>query len=1208
MKKLDFFRSVNAPYYICGMDYLQSSAGIRVLHYLCHSLNELGEEAYIDANVTSPYLRTPKLTKKVISKHVQAGRLPIAIYPEVITGNPYLAKVAARWILNKPGHIGGDVFHDPSELVFVYQKTYAPEGVVTNPLYIPAVDGRIFNNLDNPYDGKRKGACFYAHKYLVFGGVLTHHSIGATSLCQDIARSHDEIADILRRSEVLYCYEPSAIITEALQCGCPVVIIPSDYIAANYDYKILQGPGVEIGFDENALARAKETLRNFDVQIHYVHARLTLQKFIDLTQQEMLDRIKIQKDADIQLAIPLATKVQDQEIYDYDLWRISHLASRGMTAIAGGGDSDALFHIVIPMPVVHVARLEATLTSIAKQYYTHYRVSVLSVEPVPEKFVGGDISWVSLLEPDFISAYNRIINEDEFDWMLVVEAGDVLEDHALASIMSSEAKHPEWQVIYADEDSLKDGCQYDRPYFKPDYLIDFQRAVPYAFNGCLAVKRELLRELSGFNVAFKGAENFDLMLRTYEKLGSDGIGHIADVLYHRSPDHVHCVLPQDEAIALMRCVLQEHLARIGAAADVENGSLTGTFHIHYHHDGESAVSIIIPTLNGGAMLQSSVNAVVENTEFKNWELIVVDQESDDADTLAFLDYLRGFNNEAVRVITQPRSSNWTALRNAGARVARQDYLLFLSDSTQPLQSDWLDEMLGYAVQPGVGVVGAKAVGVDGKVSNAGYILGLGGQPAGFHDLHVPLDDPGYFGRLQVPGNPSAVSSACMLTEKILFDELGGFDDQFLAAGYSDVDYCLKVGKAGQRVVWTPFALMFQQHMTKPLKEVEVDDEEGDADKNRSRILPGISAQVMFDRWLGFIAFDPAYNRNLSLSLATGEFDVKGFEIETVPALTWDQDVRPLPRILAFIGGGEGREEHRISAPLLALVNAAKVQGADTRDYLSIPELARISPDVLIFQHRQDGHQPNLIEGYARNSKAFRIFELDVLLSNTQLYQDNGLANTLGLSDRLLVPTEYLAYEYRKFSPEIHVVPNYIERAKWGALIPKRRQGSKPRVGWAGSAIHKGDLAIIVDVVKALQDEVVWVFFGLCPEGTRKLVEYHGGVVNSVYPSKLASLNLDLALSPLEDIPLNHAESGLRILEYGALGYPVICSDITPYQGDYPVIRVKNRSEDWVAAIREQISDSDDLARRGDAFRDYVNKNWILEDNLDTWLNAWLPHG
>jgi hypothetical protein len=121
-----------------------------------------------------------------------------------------------------------------------------------------------------------------------------------------------------------------------------------------------------------------------------------------------------------------------------------------------------------------------------------------------------------------------------------------------------------------------------------------------------------------------------------------------------------------------------------------------------------------------------------------------------------------------------------------------------------------------------------------------------------------------------------------------------------------------------------------------------------------------------------------------------------------------------------------------------------------------------------------------------------------------------------------------------------------------------------------------------------------------------LVEYHSSVRIEHYPAKLASLNLDLAIAPLEDVPFNHGKSHLKLLEYGMLGYPVVCTDITPYQGAYPVTRVKNRLKHWVAAIREEVSDLDELAKRGDALRDYTKAHWMLEDNLDIWLKAWLP--
>ena len=1202
----NLYFSSHSPYYIYALDYIQQSAGVRVLHYLCHALNESGLEAYVTCKVTAPHLRTPVLNRAIEKRHQASGREPIVVYPEVVSGNPLGARNVVRWLLNQPGHIAGDKYFSDGDLIFAYDPVYLPPGMKAEILHIPTVDLSIFNNKDNFYDQQRDLVCFYAHKYLGKGGLLSEHVKGAVSLCKDQVLTPSEIAAILRRSKLLYVYEPTALITEALLCGCPVSIIQTDYWrdnTANLIYKT--DFGVAMDDRPESLEIAKENVHNFQIKHEKFALRWAwgqLDNFVELTQKIVMKRSVsfIKSEMMGQEALP------DFGSDDpYRVWQNNR--SRPDSFWQDFSGCREISHFIVFVSEETIGRVSETFRSITEQVFPHWRATFVSKNSAPDSFTFAEnIAWLNIQNRNLIDAVNNLVVEDpDSDFMIFLQAGDVIEPHALISIVSGFEKHPGWSIAFADQDALQLDGTFENPFFKPDFELDMLRAAPFLSDGLMAIRRSTFLEIGGFGSSSYGAERFELILRAYENSGESGVGHISDVLCHRPVDVGSDSFVRDEIIASRRNVLQGHLARIGTSASVEDAVMPGTFRIRYHHDGETAVSIIIPTLNGGAMLQSSVNAVVENTEFKNWELIVVDRESDDAATMAFLDYLRDFNNDAIRVITQPRSASFPAVRNAGAHAARQDYLLFLSDSTQPLRNDWLDEMLGYAVQPGVGVVGVKAVGTDGNVSNAGYVLGLGGQPAGLHDLHVPLDDSGYFGRLQVPGNPSAVSSACMLTEKKLFDELGGFDEHLLAAGYSDVDYCLKVGKASQRVVWTPFALMFQPHEIDPPEEIDV-DEDADAETHRSRILPGPTAQVMFDRWRDRIAFDPAYNRNLSLSLAAGESYVRGFEIETLPALTWDPDFRPMPRVLAFTGGGEGREENRIVAPMRALVNAGKVQGADTAEFLSIPELARISPDVLIFQYRQEGYQSKLIESYARNSRALRIFELDVLLSNTQLYQDNSLADTLNMSDRLVVPTEYMAYEYRKFSPEIHVVPDQIERSRWGALNPKRMQGRKPRVGWAGSAVHEADLANIAEVVKVLQDEVEWVFFGLCPEGTRSLVEYHGGVVNRIYPSKLASLDLDLALSPLQDNPFNHAGSHMPLLEYGALGYPVIATDITPYRGAYPITRVRNRTQDWVDAIREHVSDLDELARRGDVLRDYVEGNWMLEDNLDVWLKAWVP--
>ena len=279
-------------------------------------------------------------------------------------------------------------------------------------------------------------------------------------------------------------------------------------------------------------------------------------------------------------------------------------------------------------------------------------------------------------------------------------------------------------------------------------------------------------------------------------------------------------------------------------------------------------------------------------------------------------------------------------------------------------------------------------------------------------------------------------------------------------------------------------------------------------------------------------------------------------------------------------------------------------------------MARLRPDVVVMQRPNVGLIPS-IENYHKFGGSFVVYELDDLLSHLTLRSPardeinndmvQGVMKTITRCDRFVVSTPVLADLYRTLHTDIRVMPNYLERDRWGGFAPLRHQSARPRVGWAGGSSHVGDLEMIADVVRELADEVDWVFFGLCPDSLRPYVkEVHGGVPLQHYQDKLATLNLDLAIAPLEIHLFNEAKSNLRLLEYGVMGYPVICTDIAPYRGDLPVTRVPNKHEAWIAAIREKLSDPDALAAEGDALRRQVQENWMLEDHLDEWLTVWLP--
>ena len=411
-------------------------------------------------------------------------------------------------------------------------------------------------------------------------------------------------------------------------------------------------------------------------------------------------------------------------------------------------------------------------------------------------------------------------------------------------------------------------------------------------------------------------------------------------------------------------------------------------------------------------------------------------------------------------------------------------------------------------------------------------------------------------------------------------------------------------EAGYLVVWTPYARLLHDTSVSQRANVEMKAvEERNARFVREKL-------AMFRKWLPQIAFDPAYNRNLS-SFGTG------FAVETEGAPTWDPEFRPRERVLVYPADREGCGEYRIIAPNRALFKSGLVHGYETMRLMMPPEIARMAPDSVVFQRQLEPGQIEVIEWVKNTSKALRVFELDDLITNLppksahrpNIAADIGqrLKRALALCDRFVTSTEPLARAYGKWCGEVVVVPNRLEKSRWLGLTAGRRPEGKPRVGWAGAVGHLGDLGIIAQVVEATAKEVDWVFLGMCPDALRPHVaEFHPWVALHDYAAKLASLDLDLAVAPLEHHPFNETKSNLRLLEYGVLGYPVLCTDILPYQGDLPVVRTSNKHRDWVRAIRDLVADRDALHRAGEQLRQAVLRDWMLEDHLDEWKRAWLP--
>ena len=451
-----------------------------------------------------------------------------------------------------------------------------------------------------------------------------------------------------------------------------------------------------------------------------------------------------------------------------------------------------------------------------------------------------------------------------------------------------------------------------------------------------------------------------------------------------------------------------------------------------------------------------------------------------------------------------------------------------------------------------------------------------------------------------------VSSAAFIVNKADFILVGGLDEDKLAnTHYCITDFCLKIKERGYKNIWTPHAVVRQDRKRASLNN-------GMCDFNNDN-----AEDVVIQRWSRYIEHDGAYNRNLSLM----EMD---YSVRTRISVEWPEARYGKPRIMAFPYSPGAIGEFRVRGPLNILSKEGLIETCFLPNHVGIIspfipskfEVKRARPDIVYLNNTlSDGHY-TLLQWLKSETNVFIVFSIDDLIfslpkkndARNLSYKDmrHRLRRTLALCDRLIVSTQPLADAFSGFCNEIIVVPNSIDMARWSTVMPAAPQKrQKLRVGWAGGELHRGDLDIIVEVVKETAQQVDWVFMGMCPEDLKPyLHEFHAFTSFADYPEKMAELDLDLAIAPLELHPFNEAKSNLRLLEYGILGWPVICTDIYPYQTmNPPVTRVNNTKEDWLNAISTAILRPEQLQRQGAELKQWVLSNYTLDQHVSAWFEA-----
>lgn len=845
---------------------------------------------------------------------------------------------------------------------------------------------------------------------------------------------------------------------------------------------------------------------------------------------------------------------------------------------------DSRIEVLVLAEEAEDADLQRSLASIDGQALPAWRTRILGRAPA---FARKGLAWLA----EGGSAAERInlaAAASDADWLIVIHAGDELARSALLLLAEKIRTETALLCCYSDEDHVCDG-RYEAPLLKPDFNLDLLRSYPYCGRS-LAFQRAALLAQGGLQEGFGDLALQDFIFRLAEREGLDRIGHLAEVLYHSARAFGEW-LASAAVRPFIASVVDEHLNRLGVPHRIEPGRLAVINRIAYDYPGTPAVSLLLPVGDSLSALQRSVESFLENTDYPSYELLLVASGPLAPDMAAWLEAVQGLGSEQIRVLS-PQASSLAGCLNLCVAEARGEFLLSLGAGVVALRPDWLRELLNHGRRPEVGAVGGKLLGLDGTIREAGLVLGLGGT-AGRAFAGEAGDSAGYMHRLLVVQNHTALSASCLLFKRSLHDELGGFDENDFAHGHADVDFSLRARQLGYLSVWTPYAILAQ---------------------NGNVELPSVEAdESLYRRWLPALARDPAYNRNLSLEGA-------GFALERPEVPAWQPlfGRSPLPRVLAHPADPYGCGHYRVRQPFRALHDAGLLDGMLSESLLQPVALERLEVDSVILQRQISEEQLRAISRMRSFNRAFRVYELDDYLPELPLKSLHRaempgdirqiLGRALGLADRFVVSTEPLAEAFRRMHGDIRVVPNRLPLPWWRDLSSRRRDAERPRVGWAGGIGHGGDLEVIAEVVRELADEVDWVFFGFCPDALRPYVrEYHPGVEIERYPAYLASLDLDLALAPLEQNRFNECKSNLRLLEYGVLGFPVICSDVLCYRDSLPVTRVKNRSRDWLEAIRAHLADADANAAAGAQLREAVRRDWMLEGaHLEAWAAAWLP--
>ncbi|MDY2596323.1 MAG: glycosyltransferase family 2 protein [Oliverpabstia sp.] len=521
-----------------------------------------------------------------------------------------------------------------------------------------------------------------------------------------------------------------------------------------------------------------------------------------------------------------------------------------------------VFSIVVPAYRTPVLFLEQMIESVRSQTYPFWELCIANASPEDEQMAEVLQRYVQMDQRIHVKNLDKNLgiaeNTNEAFFMAsgtfvgLLDHDDLLAPQALYRMMER-LEEKEIDVFYTDEDKVTtDLAEHFQPHFKPDFNLDLLRSNNYITH-FFVVRKELVRKVGGFRREYDGAQDYDFIFRCVEQAGE--ICHIPEILYHW---RTHKESTSDNPVSKMyafeagKRAIEGNLERCGVQAVVSHTKDLGFYQVEYPVQGSPLVSVLIPNKDQKESLKKCLDSVFEKTTYSNYEIIIIENNSTESETFEYYRELQKRSN--VKVITWKEGFNYSAINNFGEKEASGDYLLFLNNDVEVINPRWMEEMLGNCQRPEVGITGAKLYYPDDTIQHAGTIIGIGGI-AGHAFLNMPRSRTGYLHKASIQMNLSAVTAACMMMKRSVFEQIGGFEEK-LTVAFNDVDLCLRTVQAGYLVVYNPKVELYHYES----KSRGSEDNEEKVRRFQREI------EFMRSRWITILKEgDPNYNKNLTLS-------------------------------------------------------------------------------------------------------------------------------------------------------------------------------------------------------------------------------------------------------------------------------------------------------------------------------------------------------